>query len=117
MGWLQPALSKKKQTKMKITKSQLKQIIKEELEKVVDEGRYSYDWNIPGNPSPMDDYDMQQRYARAKPKKSKKSSDEPSPEEQEENWREWQDLHPYEQISPSQKQSIMKHGKQGWPAV
>lgn len=104
--------------KMKITKSQLKKIIKEELEKVIDEGRYSdYDWNIPGNPSPMDVYDMQQRYDRAKPKKSKKSSDEPSPEEQEENWREWQDLHPYEQASPSQKQSIMKHGKQGWPAV
>ena len=103
---------------MKITKSQLKQIIKEELQKVVGEGRYyNYDWNDPNAPSPMDDYDNQQRYARARPRKSEKPSDEPSAEEQEANWREWQDLHPYEQASPSQKQAIMKNGKQGWPAV
>lgn len=102
---------------MKITKSQLKEIIKEELQKVVDEGRYyNYDWNDPNAPSPMDDYDNQQRYARARPRKSEKPSDEPSPEEQEANWREWQDLHPYEQVSPSQKRAIMKHGKERWPA-
>ena len=102
---------------MKITKSQLKQIIKEELEKVVDEGRYSdYDWNMPGNPSPMDVYDMQQRYDRARQRKSKKPSGEPSAEEQKANWREWQDLHPYEEVTPSQKASIMRNGKAGWPA-
>ncbi len=98
---------------MKITKSQLKQIIKEELEKAIDEG---YDWSFPGAPSPMDDYDNQQRFARARSSKSKKPSDEPTDEEQEKNWREWQDLHPYEQVSPSQKQAIMKHGKERWPA-
>ena len=74
---------------MKITKTQLKQIIKEELQKVVDEGRYyNYDWNDPDAPSPMDDYDNQQRYARARPKPSSKPSDQPSAEEQEANWRE-----------------------------
>ena len=81
------------------------------------EGRYSdYDWNMPGNPSPMDVYDMQQRYDRARQRKSAKSSDEPSAEEQRANWSEWQDLHPYEEVSPSQKASIMRNGRAGWPA-
>ena len=102
---------------MKITKETLRQIIREEIQKIAAEGRYSdYDWNIPGNPSPMDVYDMQQRYDRARQRKAAKPSDEPSPEEQEANWREWQDLHPYEQVSPSQKQAIMKNGKDSWPA-
>lgn len=81
------------------------------------EGRYyNYDWNDPNAPSPMDDYDNQQRYARLKPKKSEKPSGEPSAEEQRANWSEWQDLHPYEEVSPSQKASIMRKGKAGWPA-
>lgn len=81
------------------------------------EGRYyNYDWNDPNAPSPMDDYDMQQRYDRARQRKSEKPSGEPSAEEQKANWREWQDLHPYEEVSPSQKASIMRNGKAGWPA-
>ena len=104
---------------MKISKARLKQIIKEELEKTVDEGRYSdYDWNLPGNPSPMDVYDMQQRYDSAKPKISKKSSEEPSPEEQEENWKEFSRVMPIEAAAatPSLKQAIMIHGQERWPA-
>ncbi len=106
-----------KATEEELSKIELDHILQMKGPLAMGEGRYSdYDWNIPGNPSPMDVYDMQQRYDRARQRKSKKPSGEPSAEEQKANWREWQDLHPYEEVTPSQKASIMRNGKAGWPA-
>ena len=64
----------------------------------------------------MDVYDMRQRYARATPKKREKPSDEPSAKEQEANWTEWQNLHPYEEVSSYEEEQIRMQGKAGWPA-
>tara|TARA_R100001163_G_C5017894_1_gene161621 strand:- start:258 stop:563 length:306 start_codon:yes stop_codon:yes gene_type:complete len=99
---------------MKITKLKLKQIIKEEIEEFLSEGKYGYgslDFD------PRRDFEIRDRYSRQRARQQSSAPVTPD-QKREANWeyylQNYAEREP-ETLTPQEIENIKEKGTQGWP--